>query len=80
MSYKGRLRRAEPHDYGIKRGSTMLLIYQVHDQGREGVKGWRLLDVAKIEACTVSKSTFPGSRGESSQRHIVWDELFARVA
>src|SRR5712691_13164904 len=80
VSYKGRLRIAEPHDFGIKNGSPKLLIYQIQSAGsgpKQRESGWRLLDVAKIDACIVSEDTFPGSRVEASRRHMVWDELFA---
>jgi hypothetical protein len=83
VSYAGRPRIAEPHDYGIKNGSPKLLIYQIRETGggqKRTVHGWRLLEVSRIEACVVSEDTFPGSRGESSERHITCDELFARVA
>ncbi len=83
VSYGGRLRIAEPYDYGIKNGSPKLLVYQVGEAGsgqKKGVKGWRLLEVSRIDACIVSEDTFPGSRGESSRGHLTWDELFVRVA
>ena len=49
-------------------------------QDQKPEKGWRLLEVSKIEECSVLDQTFAGSRAQSSQRHIVWDELFVRVA
>jgi len=58
-------------------------VYQVRAPGaapdRKPQKGWRLLEVSKIEECSVLDQTFAGSRGEPSQRHIVWDDLFLRV-
>lgn len=83
FAYHGVVRVAEPHDYGIKTGSRKLLVYQLRtaDDGRDQpTTGWRLLDVAQIEACTVSEIAFAGSRGESSQQHMMWDEVFARVS
>jgi hypothetical protein len=84
LEYNGRTRIAEPHDYGVKNGTRKLLVYQHRASGaaaqdRKPERGWRLLEVSKIEECSVLEQTFPGSRGESSQRHIVWDELFVRV-
>ena len=82
LHYSGRLRVVEPHDYGILNGTVKLLAYQVRAPGagdRKPVRGWRLFDVPKIEACLVLEETFPGSRGDSSQRHMAWDEVFARV-
>ncbi len=81
VGYGGRLRVVEPHDYGVKGGATMLLAYQLTVEGRRAMRdvGWRLLHVSRIESCRVTDDTFPGGRGESSQRHMTWDQLFARV-
>jgi hypothetical protein len=83
VSYNGRLRTAEPHDYGMKNGSPKLLIYQLTGETRgakTSVHGWKLLEVSRIDACIVSDDTFPGSRRQRFQRHMTWDDLFARVA
>lgn len=82
VAYQGRLRVAEPHDYGVMKGKPRLLVYQLHaEKAARGKpsKGWRLLDVAKIEACEVLEQTFAGSRGRQHQRHVAWDVVFARV-
>lgn len=84
LKYNGRMRIAEPHDYGVKNEARKLLVYQLRASGaatqdRKPARGWRLLEVSKIEECSVLDQTFAGSRGQSSQRHIVWDELFVRV-
>jgi predicted DNA-binding transcriptional regulator YafY len=82
LGYAGRLRAVEPHDYGVQKGSTMLLAYQRRESGdvqRKSVMGWRLFDVSKIETCAILDETFPGSRGESHQHHYTWDVLYARV-
>jgi hypothetical protein len=81
--YSGAVRVAEPHDYGTRRGTTNLLVYQ--HRGSSGAqqkspRGWRLLDVSKIERCSVLDESFPGIRGESHQRHYTWDVLYARVS
>ena len=83
LGYSGSLRVAEPHDYGVRNGTTKLLIYQRHGSGgtqRKGVSGWRLLDVSKIDGCSVLEETFRGSRGGSHQHHYTWEVLYARVA
>jgi hypothetical protein len=80
--YQGRLRVAEPHDYGLMNGKPRLLVYQLHAEKADGgrpAKGWRLFDVARIEACEVLEQTFAGSRGGQHRRHIAWDVVFARV-
>lgn len=83
LSYHGALRIAEPHDYGIQKGTSKLLVYQLRRLERgewARVVGWRLLDVSKIEQCGVLDETFPGSRGQSHQHHYLWDVLHARVS
>ena len=80
--YLGARRVAEPHDYGVRNGTTKLLVYQRHrSDGAPGasIRGWRLLDVSKIDRCSVLDESFRGSRGESHQRHYTWDVLYARV-
>jgi len=82
VQYDGRLRVAEPHDYGVKNGRPKVLVYQLRASGRAQApraRGWRLLDVGKIVLCAVSDSTFAGSRADPSQQHFTWDEIYARV-
>ena len=82
VSYNGRMRVVEPHDYGILNGSTTLLVYQLREAGampRAKATGWRLFEVSTISACALLEERFPGSRGQSDQQHMTWDELFARV-
>jgi hypothetical protein len=83
VSYGKTLRVAEPHDYGVHKGVARLLIYQrggTRAKERSAIRGWRLLDVAKIGACLVLAETFSGGRGALHRRHHVWDVVFARVA
>ncbi|MCA1586308.1 MAG: hypothetical protein LC791_16555 [Acidobacteria bacterium] len=82
LGYHGTLRVAEPHDYGVQKGATRLLIYQLRSSGptrRTSVSGWKLLSLSKIDGCTVLDETFLGSRGRSHQSHYVWDVVYARV-
>ncbi len=82
LEYNGRLRIAEPHDYGAMNGTGKLLVYQLHADGREDSRpatGWRLLDIAKIGVCKVLEQEFAGSRGDAHERHMQWDAVFARV-
>jgi hypothetical protein len=80
IRYKNAVRLAEPHDYGVIDGTERLLLFQLHgpDSG-QGVVGWRLLDVVKIESCVVTDQTFAGSRGQSQQQLYQWATLYARV-
>jgi hypothetical protein len=83
ITYHGCSRTGEPHDYGRQHGTSRLLFYQLQEAGggrRREAKGWRLLEVSKIEECLVLQGTFRGSRGESHRQHLGWEELFARVA
>jgi len=82
VCYLGKVRTAEPHDYGIQKGIERLLVYQLGVAGRPRepkTTGWRLLDVAKIEACRILDETFTGSRGHMHRRHLEWDVVHARV-
>jgi hypothetical protein len=82
IEYQGRLRVAEPHDFGAMNGTARLLVYQLLVDGAASgnpEQGWRLLDVAKISVCKVLGETFAGSRGDSHEQHTHWDAVFARV-
>ena len=82
ITYHGRSRTGEPHDYGLRNGTLKLLFFQLREAGRSrrgDAKGWRLLEVSTIAACDVLDDVFRGSRGQSHRQHLDWDELFARV-
>jgi WYL domain len=70
-------RVAEPHDYGIQNGALRLLVYQL--RAKPFSRGWRMLDVAKIQSLVVLDQTFAGSRGAAYRTHLKWDRVFARV-
>jgi hypothetical protein len=81
FKYEGALRVAEPHDYGLRDGSVKVLVYQRKKSGRQNndVRGWRSLEVSKIEGCVVLEDTFRGTRAHAAQQHHRWDVLYARV-
>jgi hypothetical protein len=79
FSYNSKWRVAEPHDYGVLNGSAKLLVFEIRDGTGASVHAWKLLEVSKIEQLAILEHTFRGSRGQSTQRHMRWDELFARV-
>ncbi len=81
VRYKNSARVDEPHDYGVQKGVERLLVYQLRGPARprQQAAGWRLLDVAKIEGCTVLDATFAGSRGAQHRQHHAWDVVHARV-
>jgi predicted DNA-binding transcriptional regulator YafY len=81
FTYEGAQRVAEPHDYGIRDGAVKTLVYQRRKGHRqdERARGWRSLEISKIEDCVVLDDTFKGSRAKAEQHHLEWDVLFARV-
>src|SRR2546422_5588121 len=82
LSYHGRVRVVEPHDYGELNHTTKLLIYQVSTSGdmrKKNPRGWRLLEVSEITECAVLDKMFPGTRGESYKRHLAWEVVYSRV-
>jgi len=81
FTYESALRVAEPHDYGLRNGGAKLLAYQRQKAGRrdEYVRGWRWLDVSRIQDCSVLEDSFSGTRETQDQQHHHWDVLYARV-
>jgi hypothetical protein len=79
--YESVTRTAEPHDYGLRNGAAKVLAYQRQKGERKDphVRGWRWLDVSKIQDCIVLESSFSGTRVTAHQEHHHWDVLFARV-
>jgi hypothetical protein len=80
FNYDGKLRIAEPHDYGVQNGRVRLLAYQVHGLSTGRLPGWRWIEVPEISDLELLTETFAGSRGDESNKHHVWDEVFARVS
>ena len=81
FTYDGAMRVAEPHDYGVRNRETKVLAFQREKAGRksDNVRGWRWLDISKIQDCVVLEETFRGSRRTANQQHHQWDVLYARV-
>jgi hypothetical protein len=81
VGYHASVRIAEPHDYGIYKGTERLLAFQLRDSVHSPPQavGWRLFDTAQIEECFVLEKGFSGSRGRLHQSHLVWDVVFLRV-
>jgi hypothetical protein len=77
FTYQGMWRVAEPHDYGMQHGTVRLLVYQVRSKPFQ--RGWRMLDVARIEQLKLSDREFSGTRREAHTHHYHWDTVFARV-
>lgn len=82
VTYHGKPRVAEPHDYGVQKSVERLFVYQRTSPASSGRSkaNWRLLDVPKVEGLVVLNETFQGSRGREHTRHMTWDVLYARVS
>lgn len=76
----GRVRIAEPHDYGVRKGVPQLLAYQVAGESQSGgLPQWRWVKLSEASDFVLLDATFAGSRGAESRDHSVWDEVYARV-
>jgi hypothetical protein len=75
------VRVAEPHDYGVREGAPKLLAFQRQkaDRSDDSVRGWRWLDISKIQECIVLTAGFDGTCQAADQQHHHWDILYARV-
>lgn len=81
FNYSGKVRIAEPHDYGVQKGLVRLFCYQVGGQSNSGsLPDWRLLEVPEMSEIEVLNETFPGGRSVPSNKHQKWDQVFERVA
>jgi hypothetical protein len=84
LTYNKVSRIVEPHDYGVRKGVTILLAYQPRLAGAhvapEAVEGWRWFNFEKITELAVLKENFAGGRGAQPVQHDAWDTLHARVA
>ena len=82
LSYEGRPKQGEPHDYGVRNGKLRLNFYQTAGRSRSGVEEagvWKTLDTGKIEQLRLIDRHFAGTRPTARGAHKVWDELFATV-
>ena len=77
FKYKNKERIVEPHDYGIQRGITRLLSWQVGGQSSR-LPGWRWFDVLDMQDVEKLEKSFPGNRDVSGKHHQ-WDQIFVRV-
>jgi hypothetical protein len=64
----------------VKAGLPKLLVYQVRGESASVVRGWKLLDVAKVQQLAILDETFRGTRVKPEQHHMQWDEVFVRVS
>ena len=81
LTLNGRVRIVEPHDYGIKKGATQVLAYQIGgDSSTGGLPQWRWLHLAKMKDVELLDARFAGGRETETREHHRWDVLFSRVA
>jgi hypothetical protein len=81
FSFRGGVRIAEPHDYGVRNGNTQLLVFQTGGASRSGgLPDWRWIDVARVSEVAILEQTFSGRRPAPSGKHAQWDQVFVRVA
>jgi predicted DNA-binding transcriptional regulator YafY len=79
FQYENKDRIVEPHDYGVYKQTLRLLAYQVGGQSSGKLPNWRWIDVPKMSDVQLLDKKFKGSRGDQSEKHHEWDEIFARV-
>jgi len=74
-------RVAEPHDYGVRGGRTMLLAYQVGGGSKSGrLPDWRWVEVERMRNVRVLDEEFAGNRPAPSGKHSSWDTIYLRVS
>ena len=79
LTYQGKLRVIEPHDYGVHKGIVKLLSYQLAGASRGPLPNWRWMEVDGISEIDLLNRTFLGGRPNAAGKHHTWDELSLRV-
>ena len=78
FSYKGYLRIAEPHIYGMKNEKRQLLVYQIGGgTSSGGIPDWRRLDINDITGFKVTGETFTPRPEIKSGDVGEWDVIIA---
>ena len=76
FSLNGRLRVAEPHDYGVRNGVAQILVYQVGGESASGnLPNWRWVTVGQMRELEVLDPMFRGRAHAPPS----WDRMFLRV-
>jgi hypothetical protein len=76
FSLNGRIRVAEPHDYGVRKGIAQVLVYQVAGESASGgLPNWRWVLVSQMQELEVLDPMFRGRPHAPPS----WDRLFLRV-
>ncbi len=73
-------RIAEPHVYGIHKGKSQLLVFQIRGQSSSGgLPNWRRIDLDEVTNMQALDETFPGPRPTPSGEHSKFDTVLAVV-
>ena len=81
FAYHGLARVAEPHDYGVRKGTLQVLIRQLLRDGQPCPPGdWRTVLLAGMDGLQALPAAFPGGAPTASGAHVQWDLLILRVA
>lgn len=74
----GLLRVAEPHLFGVCKGSKQLLVFQIRGESRSGgLPYWRRVEVAEIKGLRMLDEIFASRLATPPQSG--WDLILARV-
>ena len=80
FTYRGYLRIAEPHVYGIKGGKRQILVYQVGGLTSSGkIPDWRRINLEEVSGLRVSGSEKFSARDSKSSDYDDWDTVIAVV-
>jgi hypothetical protein len=81
FTYRGYLRIAEPHVYGIKNGKRQLLVYQIGGTSSSGrIPDWRRIEIDAIQGLRTTGQKFSEVRelpsGDAEQD---WDTIISKA-
>ena len=79
FQFDGKMRTAEPHDYGIQNGKVRLLAFQIAGSSSGPLPNWRWIEILRMSQLEVLAQTFDGHRVVPTGNHHKWDVVFARV-
>ena len=82
FTYRGYLRIAEPHVYGIKGGKRQILVYQVGGLTSSGkIPDWRRINLDDITGLKIAagQKKFAGPRDDKSPDYDDWDTVISAV-
>jgi hypothetical protein len=81
FTYRGFLRIAEPHVYGVKGGKRQILVYQIGGLTSSGsIPDWRRINLDDVIGIRVpGNQKFAGPRDNKSSDYDDWDTVIAAV-